>query len=180
MGPWGCTPPQHCAPNPNAAAASSCCSEGGTCEEADQGCRPPFAYVVSTREFDADADGKRPRVGSWGCTPPQRCAPNPNAAAASSCCSELPSFLPASVLPSASAAGVQAGVVLTTSELERLQAVKQRIDTELNGGLAAHPFHVRRHCCTAPLLHGPAAARPRCCTAPLLHAARVSPFPMPC
>ena len=97
-----------------------------------------------TREFDADADGKRPRVGPWGCTPPQHCAPNPNAAAASSCCSELPSFLPRSVLPSACAAGVQAGVVLTPSELERLQVVKQRIDTELKGGLTAHPFHVRR------------------------------------
>ena len=93
--------------------------------------------------LDADADGKRPRVGSWGCTPPQHCAPDPNAAAASSCCSDLPSLLPRSVLPSASAAGVQAGVVLTSSELKRLQAVKLRIDTELNGGLAAHPFHVR-------------------------------------
>ena len=55
---------------------------------------------VVKRALDADADGKRPRVGPWGCTPPQHCTPNPNAATASSCCSELPSFLPRSVLPS--------------------------------------------------------------------------------
>ena len=35
--------------------------------------------------------------------------------------------------------------------------------------MAAHPFHVRHQSCTAPLLHGPAAAWPRCCTTPLLH-----------
>ena len=114
----------------------------------------------------SDADGKRPRVGPWGCTPPQHCAPNPNAAAASSCCSELPSILPRSVLPSASAAGVQAGVVLTTFELERLQAVKQRIDTELNGGLAAHPFHVRRRRQSAAFPGSAAAAFPRSAAIP--------------